>query len=276
MSTSVDSASQLRTPEQQVDPISPNVEQMNMMLGQPLISPMCTTVVLGLPAAAPSPTGNMVCISAQPMAPPAMAPPQTFYRVAFVGGIDVRAGPSVNAPKTGITLRQNEIFAVAETLGGATPDDLRIYLRLADGRGWVFDDKALYPNDPSVIRGHYQQVMAPPPQQFVPPQQFGVPVMHMPQAPAGYSMPPAQHPYPGQPMECGGMPCYPVHGEPGQMPLQQMNLQEYDQLGYPQVYAEQAPRKWKRGKRGGAKRRPKTQAAAVNAEQSQIAEVPAH
>jgi len=190
---------------------------------------------------------------------------QSFYRVAFAGGIDIRVGPSVHAPKTGTTMPQNEIFAVVETVGGTTPDDPRVYLKLADGRGWVFDDRALYPNDPSVMRGHFepQQVTAPPPQQFVPPQQFGaMPVMGMAQAPAGYGMPPVQHPYPGQPIEYS-TPCYPVYAEPGQMPLQPMHHQEGDQLYYPPVSAEQAPRKWKRGKRGGAKRRPKTQAVAA-------------
>jgi len=251
--------SQFQSLETKADPTSPNVDQMHMMLGQPLMSPMCTTVVLGLPAHVPSPAGNMVCVPVPAMSSPVMGQgqqTQAFYRVAFAGGIDIRVGPSVHAPKTGTTMPQNEIFAVAETVGGATRDDPRVYLKLADGRGWVFDDRALYPNDPSVMRGHFepQKAMAPPPQQFVPPQQFGaIPVM----PPTGYGMPPVQHPYPGQPMEYS-TPCYPVYAEPGQMPFQAMHHQEGDQLYYPPVSAEQAPRKWKRGKRGGAKRRPKT------------------
>merc|ERR1719428_1599985 len=125
----------------------------------------------------------MMCVNMPQMAAPPLPGQvqQAFYRVAYVGGIDVRTGPSVHAPKTGITMRQNEIFAVGESLSGQTPDDLRVYLRLADGRGWVFDDKALHPTDPSVVRGHWQpqpMVAAPPPQQYAP-QQFAVPMMGM-------------------------------------------------------------------------------------------------
>lgn len=59
-------------------------------------------------------------------------------------------------------LYQNETFAVTETLNGL---DSRIYLLLADGRGWAFDDSALMPHDPSVVRGRWQAapVMADPP-----------------------------------------------------------------------------------------------------------------
>jgi len=50
-------------------------------------------------------------------------------------------------------LYQNETFAVSESFQGL---DGRIYLLLADGRGWAFDDAALMPHDPSVIRGRWQ------------------------------------------------------------------------------------------------------------------------
>lgn len=33
--------------------------------------------------------------------------------------------------------------------------DGRVYLRLADGRGWAFDDTTLFPHDPAVIRGYW-------------------------------------------------------------------------------------------------------------------------
>merc|ERR1719337_839564 len=72
-----------------------------------------------------------------------------WYRVSFVGGVDLRQGPSVEAPRSGETLCQNATFAAAEELLGA---DGRVYLRLADGRGWAFDDSALFPHDPSVVR----------------------------------------------------------------------------------------------------------------------------
>mmetsp|Transcript_34649 Transcript_34649/g.79327 ORF Transcript_34649/g.79327 Transcript_34649/m.79327 type:complete len:149 (-) Transcript_34649:101-547(-) len=88
-----------------------------------------------------------------------------WYRVAFVGGVDLRQGPSVEAPRTGETLCQNATFAAAEELLGA---DGRVYLRLADGRGWAFDDSALFPQDPSVIRGFWQPISVAPPQQQQP------------------------------------------------------------------------------------------------------------
>lgn len=48
-----------------------------------------------------------------------------------------------------VRLCQNATLAVAEEILGA---DGRVYLRLADGRGWAFDDSALFPHDPSVVR----------------------------------------------------------------------------------------------------------------------------
>jgi len=88
--------------------------------------------------------------------PPPEVPPQkvllTWFRVAFLGGIQLRIAPSVNAPRTDTVLFQNETFGVNEEISGA---DGRIYLRLADGRGWAFDDTALNPEDASVKRGHW-------------------------------------------------------------------------------------------------------------------------
>jgi len=95
-------------------------------------------------------------------APPAPHPITAWYRVSFLGGLALRSGPSVDAARTGAMLYQNETFAVTETLNGL---DSRIYLLLADGRGWAFDDSALMPQDPSVVRGRWQAapVMAEPP-----------------------------------------------------------------------------------------------------------------
>mmetsp|Transcript_10827 Transcript_10827/g.20269 ORF Transcript_10827/g.20269 Transcript_10827/m.20269 type:complete len:203 (+) Transcript_10827:92-700(+) len=108
-----------------------------------------------------------------------------WYRVAFVGGVDLRQGPSVEAPRTGETLCQNATFAAAEELAGA---DGRFYLRLADGRGWAFDDSALFPHDPSVIRGYWQPISLAPAQPGATPQtQAGAP--QAPPAP----QPPPQH-----------------------------------------------------------------------------------
>merc|ERR1712224_864985 len=38
--------------------------------------------------------------------------------------------------------------------------DGRVYLLLADGRGWAFDDSALIPHDPSVVRGRWTPMEA--------------------------------------------------------------------------------------------------------------------
>merc|ERR1712124_80182 len=87
---------------------------------------------------------------------PAPSAPQQIiagYRVSFAGGIALRSGPSVDSARTGGMLYQNETFAVSETLNGL---DSRVYLLLADGRGWAFDDSALMPHDPSVVRGRWQ------------------------------------------------------------------------------------------------------------------------
>jgi len=80
-----------------------------------------------------------------------MAPRQqetSFFRVAFEGGLEVRSG-AFNAPLTGWVLKPDEVFAVTEQILGM---DGRVYLCLADGRGWVFDDTKLMPHDPSVVR----------------------------------------------------------------------------------------------------------------------------
>jgi len=75
-----------------------------------------------------------------------------FYQVAFLGGIEVRVAPHFAAPRTGLVLMQGEIFLVSQQLQG---EDGRIYLCLADGQGWVFDDAPLVPHDPSVVQLQY-------------------------------------------------------------------------------------------------------------------------
>merc|ERR1712093_646158 len=45
-----------------------------------------------------------------------------------------------------------EFFAVSEEVRST---DGRIYLRLADGRGWAFDDSALMPYNPTVVKGRW-------------------------------------------------------------------------------------------------------------------------
>jgi len=108
---------------------------------------------------------------------PALAPPVpptnivAWYRVSFLGGLALRSGPCVDSLRTGGMLHHNETFAVSETLRGL---DGRIYLLLADGRGWAFDDSALMPHDPSVVRGRWQPAPQPVP---VAPDPVPVPTM---------------------------------------------------------------------------------------------------
>merc|ERR1719230_724677 len=91
-----------------------------------------------------------------------------WYRVSFLGGIALRNAPSVDAARTGHMLYQNETFAVRERIQGI---DGRVYLLLADYRGWAFDDFALMPHDPSVVRGRWSPIDA------VAPYPSGAPLM---------------------------------------------------------------------------------------------------
>jgi len=98
---------------------------------------------------------------AEPMIAPGMAPiavmppPTSWFRVSYLGGIQCRSGPAYDAPLTGTTLAHNETFAVDQEVLSA---DGRLYLRLADGRGWAFDDTNLLPHDPSVKRGNWMSM----------------------------------------------------------------------------------------------------------------------
>lgn len=96
----------------------------------------------------------------QPAPPVPLSPPQlsehcqgpesvSWYRVAFLGGLDLRVGPNINLPRAGVILPQHEIFPVSRVVNIG---DGRVYLELADGRGWAFDDSALIPHDPAVVR----------------------------------------------------------------------------------------------------------------------------
>lgn len=163
---------------------------------QPFAAP-CTAAPLQLPTLGlglPGVSGTMVA-------------PESFFQVAFLGGIEVRAGPDFDAPRTGLVMVQGEVFAVSQQFHST---DGRKYLCLADGRGWVFDDAALVPHDPSVVQllytvpqAHYETQGAhmPPPwamsEAGVPPQptlaQAFVPMMLPPPSPP---MPPPLHPAP--------------------------------------------------------------------------------
>lgn len=134
-----------------------------LILPPPLPAPGAEALVHPLPPAPipppplhPSSQGKLLASSPANVAsrPPS---PVSWFRVSYLGGINLRSGPSIDAPLTGITLPQMETFPVAEEVPGA---DGRIYLLLCDGRGWAFDDSALMPLDPSVKRGSWMQAQA--------------------------------------------------------------------------------------------------------------------
>jgi len=81
--------------------------------------------------------------------------PNVWYRVAHLAGLPVYAGPNLASFHTGALLHHNEIFAVSQEI--PTQEGM-VCLRLADGRGFVFDDSAILPQSPSVIRGSWMAV----------------------------------------------------------------------------------------------------------------------
>merc|ERR1719230_2392350 len=91
-----------------------------------------------------------LCSHSSPIAAPAQHSECSLFRVACTGGIALRSGPHFDAPRTGITLMQNQIISVSQEIKAY---DGRVYLRLADGRGWACDDSAVMPHNPSVVRG---------------------------------------------------------------------------------------------------------------------------
>jgi len=81
---------------------------------------------------------------------PEMTPKiESWFRIACQGGIHVRTAPAKSAPTTGTILQWNEIFCASEEIPAS---DGYVYLRLRDRDGWVFDDSAMMPDDPSVRR----------------------------------------------------------------------------------------------------------------------------
>lgn len=94
-----------------------------------------------------------------PLMQPPSGPPQIntnkYYRVAFRGGVDLLMEPTFGAMCTGVTLKHNDVIQVCQQI---LRDDGLVFLRLADGRGWAFDDSALNPEDPSVVQGHWAPV----------------------------------------------------------------------------------------------------------------------
>lgn len=160
----------------------------------PALSPIQTTFpVAPLPAPASRPAPCMPAPAVPAPALPAEAappPPPTemaaiaFYRVAYLGGIQLRTAPAFDAPRTKIVVACNQIIAVSQELRGA---DGRVYLRLADGSGWAFDDGALHPQDPSVRRGSWRWG-----QERQPPLESLLPIVATPPSPSG--QPPSWEP----------------------------------------------------------------------------------
>lgn len=203
-------------------------------------SPVCSDAAANffhhhLPAESSSPVGHTP-LEAAPMmpAPPFMrASSCNWYCVAFISGIDIRADPHVDGRRTGVILQCGVVFAVSESLIGY---DGRVYLRLADGRGWAFDDTALIPEDPSVVK--------------VSPDAGGllatVPMATTPVAPhytdLQYAQPVAS------PIGGNFVPYHSSHNMPPCPPFDA-------DLSFAASSLQPVARHWKRGKRGGAKRR---------------------
>eukprot|EP00747_Dinoflagellata_sp_TGD_P182145 gnl/TRDRNA2_/TRDRNA2_36266_c0_seq2.p1 gnl/TRDRNA2_/TRDRNA2_36266_c0~~gnl/TRDRNA2_/TRDRNA2_36266_c0_seq2.p1 ORF type:complete len:349 (+),score=71.45 gnl/TRDRNA2_/TRDRNA2_36266_c0_seq2:56-1102(+) len=73
--------------------------------------------------------------------------PYPVYRVRYRGGVHLCRGPGVEYGRAGEVLRFGENFAATAEFDGA---DGRLYLRLADRRGWAYDDAGVLPDDPSL------------------------------------------------------------------------------------------------------------------------------
>lgn len=128
-------------------------------------------------------------------------------------------------------LQRGTVFAVSESLMGY---DGRVYLRLADGRGWVFDDTALIPEDPSVVK--------------VSPDARGllatVPLATAPVVPPYSDL---SYTHSTATPVAGFMPYHSGHNVPPP---------PFDaDLSFAASSLQPVARHWKRGKRGGAKRR---------------------
>lgn len=83
----------------------------------------------------------------------------TWFCVTCDPGVLMRSSPHFEAQWTGGMLAKNEVFSVDHEI--VDPSG-RIYLHLTDGRGWAFDDSALAPQSPSVVRMDFGPVSHPP------------------------------------------------------------------------------------------------------------------
>mmetsp|Transcript_22724 Transcript_22724/g.29723 ORF Transcript_22724/g.29723 Transcript_22724/m.29723 type:complete len:260 (-) Transcript_22724:231-1010(-) len=62
-----------------------------------------------------------------------------LYQVVYPGGVHIRQSPAVGAPNTGEVLTHGQVVKVLERV--RIWGDETIYLRLAEGKGWVFESK---------------------------------------------------------------------------------------------------------------------------------------
>lgn len=108
------------------------------------------TVFLSTPSPA-GPPGRLLPSEGAALGPASKR--TSVFRVTYPGGVEIRSGP-FNAPKTGQFLKPGDVFVVIEEVQG---NDGILYLCLADGLGWVFDDGKLLPQDPSVVRCSYTE-----------------------------------------------------------------------------------------------------------------------
>jgi len=212
---------------------SPKVSSVGtMMQAGPIPPPISTTV----------PRRPLAPLTQVPVTPVPMAQTQpqptlclqlgtpvrssALFRVAYPGGVALRQGPQFDGARTGSMLVHNEVFQVAEEVQAS---DGRLYLRLADGRGWAFDDSALMPHDPSVVRGCWAPLSTPSTQST------------FASTPASTVWEPME-----EPMTPPGAPVVPAIGE-----------------------VPETKKKRRRRKRGGVKRRPKNKVVAPEAEMSE-------
>lgn len=203
-------------------------------------SPVCSDAAANffhqhLPAEMPS-HGRSTNAEVTPMmpAPPFMrAPSCNWYCVAFISGIDIRADPHVDGRRTGVILQCGVVFAVSESLIGY---DGRVYLRLADGRGWAFDDTALIPEDPSVVK------VSPDAGGLLATVPLATPPVASHYTDLQYAQPAAS------PIGGSFVPYHSSHNMPPCPPFDA-------DLSFAASSLQPVARHWKRGKRGGAKRR---------------------
>lgn len=112
---------------------------------------------------------------------------QWIYSPEITALVDVRAVPDVAGQRTAHVMQPGEVFSVSEELEGR---DGILYLRLADGRGWIFDRKpeagrmcVRHPSAPHPAMGMPPAAMAPlpaPGMQAVPFGPYPPAVVHSP------------------------------------------------------------------------------------------------